>query len=316
MGWQIVYSPFLFAGDTIINQNGVFIYDGPPTLGNLKVSIAGTAGIDQFGNVYTDNVAAYNIAVPGGGYAQIAANPSTGIPYLVLLPPGVTNNGAPPQVIGSVLNPGAANEQTILYLDSGYETTPGVAGNALLQLTARPNNGVAGSSFGVITADNIQGLRADGTSYPMGHLVAQGTALPQTISTTGATTITGCGAFTTTPGTYKIMIDAQFTANAAAGALVFQLSTSGTPSKIWGNGRIIQVAGAGAGAERATIVSGGSSLQFSSTASGAVGATFLVTISAYVTWTAAGAVTLQAFLTVLADTFVINNVAMTLIPNF
>jgi hypothetical protein len=302
--------------DFIINSAGAFFYKGTPALGNLKISIASAAGTDAFGNVYTDNVASYNTAIAGGGYAQLAANPSTGIPYLVLNPPALTSNGAPPQAIGNVTNPGAANEQTILYLDSGYETGTGAAGNALLQLTARPNNGLVGSSFGVITADNIQGLRPDGTSYPMGHLVAQGTALPQTISTTGATTITGCGAFTTTPGTYKVMIDVQFTANAAAGGLVFQISTSGAPTKIWGNGRIIQVAGAGAGAERATIVSGGTSLQFSSTASGAVGATFLATISAYITWTAAGAITLQAFLTVLADTFVINNVAMTLIPNF
>jgi hypothetical protein len=305
------------AGNTLITPSGIFSYAGTPALGNLKMSFAPAAGTDSFGNVYTDNLATYNVAVAGGGYAQVAANPSTGLPFLVLLPPGGAHVGAPPQVNSGIVNPGAVNEQLQLGVTSGFGTGPGSAGSAGAQFVGRPNNGGVGSSFSNLISDNIRGVRADTTSYPMGHLVAQGSALPQTIASTSATTVTGCGAFTTVPGTYKVMVDAQVTANAAAGSFVFQISTTGTLSNIWGNGRIVQTAGAGAGNERTTTdIVATSALPFSSTGSGAVGATFLVQLVGYLSFTTAGAVTLQAFLTILADTFVINNVAMTLIPNF
>jgi hypothetical protein len=57
-------------------------------------------------------------------------------------------------------------------------------------------------------------------------------------------------------------------------------------------------------------------LLFQSTGSGQIGAAFYVALVGYITFTSAGVVALQAFLTAAADTFVINNVAMTLIPNF
>jgi hypothetical protein len=300
--------------DFIINSSGAFFYNGTPALGNLKISIASASGIDAFGNVYVDNIACYNIAVAGGGYVQIAANDVTGVPYLVLNPPGGKTVSAPPQVYGGITNAGAANEQLQTNVTSGYESGPGSTGAAVILLASRPNNGGVGSSFARLTGDNIQGVRPDGNTYPMGQLIAQGTALPQTINSTSAQTVTGCGAFTTTPGTYKVHIDAQITANAAAGNLSFQVSTSGTVSNIWGNGIIWQATGAGAGNNRFTPNLTG--LLFQGPASGAVGATFYVLIDGYITFTTAGAITLQAFLSVLADTYVINNVAMTLTPNF
>jgi hypothetical protein len=168
MGWQIVYIPFLFAGDTIINQNGVFIYNGTPALGNLKVSIAGTSGVDQFGNPYIDNVVAYNIAVAGGGYAQIAANPVTGVPFLVLYPPGGTHISAPPQINSNVANPGAANEQAQLVVSSGDETAQGNAGAGYLQVVSRSNDGSI-PSFAILSADEAHAMLLDTNVYSIGH---------------------------------------------------------------------------------------------------------------------------------------------------
>jgi hypothetical protein len=75
--------------DFIINSNGAFFYNGTPALGNLKISIVSNGGgVDSFGNVYLDNITTYNVANANGGYAQLASNPSTGIPFVVLSPPG------------------------------------------------------------------------------------------------------------------------------------------------------------------------------------------------------------------------------------
>lgn len=39
MGWQVFSVVQLFAGDTIINPTGMFVYFGPPATGNLSVSV-------------------------------------------------------------------------------------------------------------------------------------------------------------------------------------------------------------------------------------------------------------------------------------
>ena len=53
MGWQEVVAIELRAGNTIINQNGEFVYNGTPGVGNLSASsVPGTTTVlDPFGNV-------------------------------------------------------------------------------------------------------------------------------------------------------------------------------------------------------------------------------------------------------------------------
>jgi hypothetical protein len=52
MGWQTQVAVQLLAGNTIINPQGNFIYNGPPAAGNLMIALAPAAGTDQFGNTY------------------------------------------------------------------------------------------------------------------------------------------------------------------------------------------------------------------------------------------------------------------------
>jgi len=61
-GFPDVVATVFEAGDTIINQQGLFVYSGTPGPGNLIFSIASTAGIDQFGNNYGAGVNAGNQA--------------------------------------------------------------------------------------------------------------------------------------------------------------------------------------------------------------------------------------------------------------
>lgn len=53
----------------IINGNGLFVYNGVPTLGNLIISETATAGTDPFGNVYKQGVTVYN----GGQSVELQA---------------------------------------------------------------------------------------------------------------------------------------------------------------------------------------------------------------------------------------------------
>lgn len=295
------------AGDTIINTQGIFIYEGTPALGNLKFSIAATAGVDQFGNVYTDNAAAYNVAVAGGGYAQMASNPTTGLPFFILAPPSMVHEAAYPQINSAAINPGAANESAQLITQSGYETIPGAAGAAYAQYISRPNNGGVGSSFAQLVGDNIRAVRPDGNSYPVGQIVASA-APNQTINTTAAHTLTGT-TLPVTAGSYDIKIMMQFIGNQAAGNPSIQVGISAPVSYQWGNALFWD---AGSGVNRYDVNTGG--MLFG----GPVMSTNAWYFSAdcYATFTGSGAVSLQAWTNVAADTYIIAAAKLTLTPQF
>lgn len=56
--------PVFEAGNTIINTNGVFVYNGNPTTGNLVTSVTGnSSGIDGFGNHYLPNLTEYGAGI-------------------------------------------------------------------------------------------------------------------------------------------------------------------------------------------------------------------------------------------------------------
>ena len=156
-----------FGLDFIINQTGAFFYNGTPALGNLKVSIVSNGGgIDSFGNVYLDNITTYNVAVAGGGYAQVAANPVTGAPFVVLRPPGTTHVSALPQVNANVVNPGAVNEQLQVNVNSGNEAGNPVS--SILQLASRSNDGTVAGVANLI-GDVTETTPADGNVYRLGQ---------------------------------------------------------------------------------------------------------------------------------------------------
>lgn len=225
MGWQVVYVPFLFAGNTIINQNGIFVYNGTPAFGNLKVSIAGQSGVDDFGNPYVDNVDAYNVAVPGGGYAQIAANPVTGMPFLVLIPPAATQINGPPQIDAGVSNAGLANEFTQINVVSGAETGQ-PTGAATLQLIGRANDN-SSFSFVNLIADLIEATLPDGNNYQASGALTQFLAANFTVNTTAAQQITGM-LFNVSARTYRITGFIRSLAAAAGVAQPMTFSFHGT----------------------------------------------------------------------------------------
>lgn len=75
MGWQNAFAVIFQAGNTIINPQGVFVYNGPPAHGNLVASSAGTAGTDDgFGNPYGSGDKVY-----GTDGSSVQIRPSSGV---------------------------------------------------------------------------------------------------------------------------------------------------------------------------------------------------------------------------------------------
>jgi hypothetical protein len=63
MGWQTIVATIFQAGNrVVINPSGFFIYNGPPTFGNLVMSFTNAAGTDPFGNPYGQNLKIYGTA--------------------------------------------------------------------------------------------------------------------------------------------------------------------------------------------------------------------------------------------------------------
>lgn len=109
-------------GDGIGNE--VLIYTGTPAHGNLIASVSSQTDTDLETNRVLDGVTSYG---PNGGMAQLAANQTTGEPFLVLYPNDSQHIVQPPQVYGSRENPGAVNELEELVLHSGTTSSGGFA---------------------------------------------------------------------------------------------------------------------------------------------------------------------------------------------
>ena len=56
MPWQVAVVTQLLAGNSIINPNGIFVYNGTPANGNLMFALAPAAGTDSFGNAFIQGV--------------------------------------------------------------------------------------------------------------------------------------------------------------------------------------------------------------------------------------------------------------------
>jgi len=93
--------------------NEVLVYTGTPATGNIYGSISATNTTDGHSNTVRDGFVSYGPMSGNTGYIQIAANQSTGQPFLVLGPPGVTGSHLdfPFQAWSITANSGAANEQ-------------------------------------------------------------------------------------------------------------------------------------------------------------------------------------------------------------
>ena len=67
MPWQVVNAIQLLAGNTVINLNGMFIYNGTPAAGNIPIFVVAVPGVttDPFGNSIT---AVVEIGQQSGGH--------------------------------------------------------------------------------------------------------------------------------------------------------------------------------------------------------------------------------------------------------
>lgn len=97
------------AENTIITPAGIFFYSPSPGTGNLILSFAAAPGTDQFGNDYPR----------GTGLFQ--ADTVTGNEHNLLT--GAASEGVPAQLYTFVDNPGAANEQMQVNLQSAQSTS-------------------------------------------------------------------------------------------------------------------------------------------------------------------------------------------------
>lgn len=80
MPWQSIVAAMAQIGDTtLINADGIFVYAGVPTLGNLLTSIAVAAGTDAFGNSYPQGL---NVSTGSAGskiYVQATPPPTANL---------------------------------------------------------------------------------------------------------------------------------------------------------------------------------------------------------------------------------------------
>jgi hypothetical protein len=96
----------------------VLVYDGAPAAGNLIASVSSKTGTDSEGNAYNDGVSSYG---PHSGRVYIAADQTSGQPFLVMAPPGVTHLTTFPQAYAASGNAGAADEYLYFKVTSGED---------------------------------------------------------------------------------------------------------------------------------------------------------------------------------------------------
>jgi hypothetical protein len=175
---------------------------------------------------------------------------------------------------------------------------PWVAGSSITSFSVVPGLFVSASTFKFTST-------TDTNVYNIGQKSAPATATPQTINSMSAQTITGC---TANVGaiSYRIKAALQFAGNGAAGNPSFQIAGPATSAE-WGNAVIWDSA---TGVNR-NVVNTTALLWQGPTLSTN---NWLVTIDAFATFSAAGALSLQAFTSVTADTYKIINAVLDIIP--
>lgn len=281
----------------------------------LLASIAAAAGTDTYGNAYKAGVTCYN----GSEYIQMHVNSTANAPAVDMvtaasseaehgaLYTNVTNSGLVNEVLATwLVGPGSTfdNKQADIALLSSAKNGSGTASGQLLYFT--PTETLI--AFWDAAGFHVQ--PGDGNTYPTGHLIAASTATnasPQTINTTTAATVTGCTANTGVLA-YRLKAVIQFAGSQAAGTASFQFGTSGTISVAWGNAVFHDaVAGTSGYVARPTALSPFASPTLSTN-------NWMCTMDGYVKFTTTGSVSLQAFCSVAADTFLIKNAFLELSP--
>lgn len=176
MGWQTESVIQLFAGNTIINPNGIFVYSSAPAAGNLIASNAPLSGTDAFGNHYLQGDSAYGSgfatslnggfvtlysgSLSGGWTSQATLTLSSGVLFLTAAS-GI--NLADATVVGSTLE-----VQGVLTADSNVVVsgTLSVGGSTSTQGPSNNSTSTNGLTNGQIAGTS--GAASAGTAHTHG----------------------------------------------------------------------------------------------------------------------------------------------------
>jgi hypothetical protein len=318
MGWQVIYVPFLQAGGTIIDQSGVFVYSSTPALGNLIASIASVAGVDNFGNVYQAGMTEY-LTLSGTTYAVgLNTLSGTGLPGLSLQ--DIANLPTSPAGFFGESSGSGLTPQAFAAITSGQANGPDVA--SFISVLSQVQSAVPGGQIVVQAGDvqfdvngNLQDFVVNNSGYPAytihspnppgafnyGHF-ENSAAANQLINSLIATSLTGSG-FAVDSTSYHIIWEIFYTGNQAAGQPSFAINLTGGATVGFAIG------------EFKFWASGGLTTRLNPTTgtftNNQLGPTLVVaethaTIEAWVTFTNAGVININAAESLAGDTFNIN----------
>jgi hypothetical protein len=304
MGWQTIYVPFLFAGNTIIDQDGIFVYNGTPTTNNLELSVAATAGTDSFGNAYLSGEFSYfegisqwtamGIQPLAGQAAQLAWYYTTGLTETgwilggsLAATAGVASpTGSPLQynANGQGLLIGAANPEPVEL--NGYISYGGLTAPA------------AHTGFANTYADANSNLKfvsgIDGNAYSTGKYVSRvgGAILINSLSNI---LITSIAVAANVP--YEFEAQVLYVENQAAGAAIIGFGGTSVISQVTGNSYFMRTAVEGIRNWNGTLTTDQSLTM--------TGITMSFTTKGEIVFSSAGTFTIFGTCTVAADTWTV-----------
>lgn len=318
MGWQVVYVPFLEAGGTIINQQGLFVYSGTPTTGNLIASIASVAGVDNFGNAYEAGMTEY--LPESGKIFAVGLNTlsGTGLPGLSIQ--DIANPPTSPAGFFGESSGNVSTPQAFAAITSGQANATDVA--TFISILSQVQSAVTGGQIVIQAADiqfDINGTTVDfvlaASDYPQyklntpnppggfnfGHFETSAAA-NQAINSLTAQQVTGSN-IAVDATSYRIVWEIFYTGNQAAGTPSVAIALTGGATvgfaigefKFWQSGGVIT---------RLNPTTG----TFTNNQLGPtlVAAEAHMTIEAWVTFSAAGVILINAAEGVNGDSWVVN----------
>ena len=256
------------------SDGGVFIYNGTPGPGNPPIASVADSLTDPFGNAIVPGIASY---LPSQGTSEMFGG-----------------------VIQLYANAAQAGHQALIEESSAgtLELTSGGQSGSDVSSVMNLLSGLSGGTLQVTSG-------ADGNVYDTMRLVLDGTALPQTISSTSPQVITGCSA-PVAMGKYKFRAVVTFQGGTAAGTANFSFSGPAF-SEAWVNAAFVMSNGtAGAGSQTAAL--------------GPVDSPTLTTnnsvaiITGEAVFTAAGTFAFKCAEGTGLDTVIIENVTVDLLP--
>jgi hypothetical protein len=207
-----------FVGDDFtIDQAGAFFYSGTPALGNLILSVAGTAGTDALGNAFLPGTATYSGGVlavsysgtgieawsasgPGGPWSNTGGTITlTAAVFDVFASAGINLDGTLTATAGTAADP------TVITTDTWHTLSLGASWSGTLQCRMNADRTVGLRSQGTLTV----GTRTTGTAIatvPTAYQPAFQTDMPLmiTANSSGAAAVNSPFITIATAGTITI----------------------------------------------------------------------------------------------------------------